>query len=319
MIAFVDTHKAFLPGLYAYTQFFSKYNIPYTIVTASELSYTPCTVEWFFMGADATRPRRGVVKIHEYLSTSTPPFRLLKDLGKAIINTKPHFRIFQNDYVRSSFGFRDGVPYGFRSEGVSPQWLMAKAPEQPKEFDFIYTGDLSTARRPSLLIDRFTNPALQQHSLLLLGRNYAELQKKYEQYSHIIFKGPVSSEQVRSYILQSRFGINYIPNRAPFNRLPSTKFLEHAACNIPVISSDYRWIRNFQQQYGGDYFYLRPDLSNLVWEEVNNFQYASPVLDEWTWEHQIRRSGVLEFLKEKFPEWNFDHEKREGGPEAQAV
>ena len=305
MIVFVTNYKAFLPGVHAYMRFFSGYNIPCKVMTPQELGNTPRTVEWFLMGTDTAKSSKGVVKIHEYLSTSTSPFRRLKDFCKIIINSKPDFRIYQNEFVRSVFNHRDGIPYGFRTEGVSPLWISARGTGGPKQFDFIYTGELSAARRPWQLIDRFTLSDMQQHSLLLLGKDYATWQKKYERYPNIRFEGPVAHEQVREYILQARFAINYIPDREPFNRLSSTKFLEYAACGIPVISSDYLWMREFQQRYGGEYFYLRPDLSNLSWENVNNFRYSFPVLHNWTWEQQIRGSGVLEFLKEKFPEWDF--------------
>lgn len=150
--------------------------------------------------------------------------------------------------------------------------------------------------QPDHLFACFTRPALKEKSLLVLSKDYEPLRDLYNAFPNIIFKGPVPQEEVNRYIRQSSFAINYKPDVAPHNEQTSTKFLEYAACRIPVISTDFSWMRKFQQQYGGNYFYLSKDLSNLSWENASNFQYSFPDLSEWTWEKQIRGSGVLEFL-----------------------
>jgi hypothetical protein len=47
---------------------------------------------------------------------------------------------------------------------------------------------------------------------------------------------------------------------------------------------------------------LKDDLTNFTWDNINQFDYAFPDLSELTWENQIKRSGVLEFLSAKFPD-----------------
>ena len=93
-----------------------------------------------------------------------------------------------------------------------------------------------------------------------------------------------------------------MPDITPFSKQVSAKFLDYAACGIPVISSDYQWIKEFENSYGGRYFYLLPDLSNLTWEHIKAFSYAAPDLREWTWEKQIEKSGITSFLQKRFPE-----------------
>ena len=88
-IAFVHNNKAFLPGLYGYRQFFSRYNIQCEVVTADELRTLHRNVEWYFLGSDFSKPREGIYKIHEYPSASLPPFRNWKDWVKSFINTQP--------------------------------------------------------------------------------------------------------------------------------------------------------------------------------------------------------------------------------------
>lgn len=302
-IAFVHNNKAFLPGLYGYRQFFSRYNIHCEVVTTEELSTVHRHVEWYFLGTDISKPREGIYKIHEYPGASLPPLRKWKDWVKSFVNTQPDFRIFQNEFVRKSLNFHDAIPFGYRELGIPEEWL-GPVPPLAKEFDFIYTGDVSVSRNIKAIADVFTN-RLKDKTLLLLSHRYDELKQYYQQYRNIIFKGPVQKDQVREYLLKSRFALNFIPDAEPFNRQTSTKLLEYISCKVPVISTDYPWMREFRQKNGGDYFFLDKDLGNFNWEAVNNFHYSFPDLSEWTWEKQIRRSGVLEFLMTTFPELKF--------------
>lgn len=303
-IAFVHNHKAFLPGLYGYRQFFSRYNINCEVVTSDELNTVHRQVEWFFLGTDFSSPREGIIRIHEYPSASLPPFRQWKDWVKSFINTQPDFRLFQNEFVKNALNFHDHIPYGFRELGIPEEWLGG-VPPLHKEFDFIYTGDISAARRMKDLFNHFTT-VLKDRTLLVLSHRYEDLQQQYKDHRNIVFKGPVQKDQVREYLLKSRFALNYIPDIAPFNQQTSTKLLEYIACRVPVISTRYPWMTGFEERMGGRYFYLENDLRNFTWENINGFSYNFPDLTEWTWEQQIRNSGVLEFLQAEFSELKFD-------------
>ena len=300
-IAFVHNNRAFLPEIDAYIRFFTNFNVECLIVSPDEIGLTHRNVEWRFMGTDFTKPKEGIIRIHEYGSSSVPPNYKWKNWFKRFFNSQPDFRIYLNEYVKKSYRFRDRIPYGFRDMGISPEWLKPPGYPIERKYDFIYTGDLSARRKPEKLLNCFANGKLQDKTILLLGRDYDKLAAIYRIYNNIIFDGPVSHEQVREYILQSSYGINYIPIEEPFTQQTSTKFLEFAACNIPIISSKYNWIEKFQKEYGGNYFFLEEDLSNFSWENIRRHSYQSPKIENWTWENQIRSSGVLEFLMRKFP------------------
>ena len=301
-IALIHNNNAFLPAIDGYTRFFASLGIRCEAVTPRDLQSLERQVDWFFMGLDRSPRQEGIVKIHDYLSPSTPPFRKLKDTGKRLLNTTPDLRIFLNDFVRDCLGFKDGVPFCLQDMGIANEWLVPAGEVHHKDFDFIYIGDLSANRNPELLINRFTQAGLRDRTLLLLSRDYAQLQQQFNNFPNIIFKGPVESREVKDYILRSRFGINFIPDRAPFNQLASTKFLEYAACGIPIISTDYVWVQDFQRQFGGRFLFLSPDLADLSWEKAIDFDYSFPDMHELTWERQLRKSGVLDFLSKKFPE-----------------
>lgn len=302
-IAFVHNYKAFLPGLYGYRQFFAKYGINTEVVTPDELRIIHRDVEWYFLGTDISSPKEGIYKIHEYPSASLPPFRKWKDWVKSFINTQPDFRIYQNEFVKNCLGFHDTIPFGFRELGIPDIWLSG-FPTLPKEYDFIYIGDVSATRNIPYLLGKFTE-LMKDKSLLILSHQYDDLKQKFADNKNIHFKGPVQKEQVRDYILRSKFALNYIPDIVPFNQQTSTKLLEYCACHIPVISTRYNWVEQFEKNVGGRYFYLDNDLRNFTWEAISAFNYEFPDLSEWTWDKQIRQSGVLEFLQSIFPELEF--------------
>jgi glycosyltransferase involved in cell wall biosynthesis len=299
LIAFTHAFKAFLPEIEAYRLFFEGYGIKTTVVRTNEINNTKADVEWRFMGLQ-TRRGKAKVLVHEYASASLPPWRNAKDQIKKRFTVKPDYRLFLNRYVYDQLSFQDQIPYGFRDMGIYP--VKEDASAGKKIYDFIYVGSVSKDMQMEKLFDQFNRPGLKDKSLLVLSKNYGHLQ---EQYNHIIFMGPIEPNEVCHYIQQSAFAINYKPDIAPHNTQTSTKFLEYAACKTPVITTDFLWMRQFQEQYGGNYFYLSKDLSNLDWEAVNNFQYSSPGLSEWTWERQIKKSGVLEFLEGKFGRLGF--------------
>lgn len=304
-IALVHQHKAFLPVIDGYTHFFNGLGIRCEAVTPRELKGLEHQVEWHFMGIDRTARQPGIYKIHEYQSPSTPPFRTLKDLGKRWLNTRPDLRIYQNAYVQQCIGLHDAVPFCFQDMGLAEEWLIPATTLYKKEFDFIYVGELSPKRAPQVLLDRFTRDDMRDHTLLLLSRNYAHWQSQYKDYRNIVFKGPVSPEEVIAYMLRSRFGLNYMPDIEPYNQLTSTKFLEYAACDLPIISTDYDWVRNFQRDHGGKYLLVSPNLQDLTWERVIAFPFKKIAMNAWTWEWQLRQSGVLHKLAARFPDVPF--------------
>ena len=186
-IAFVHDDKAFLPALTHYPRFFSNFGISCEVVTRSTLPRLQRDVDWFFMGTDHTRHRDSVYKIHEYISPSMPPFRLLKDRFKTKFNTQPDLRIFKNEYVRSHFNFRDNIAFCYQDIGIETDEIITKNSAE-KEFDFIYIGDISKHRHPEDFLDMFVAPALSEKSLLVLSNNYSVLQSKYRHASNIKFK-----------------------------------------------------------------------------------------------------------------------------------
>jgi hypothetical protein len=302
LIAFVHNHRSFMPEVDAYRRFFMQKGFEVVIVHPQDLPAIRPAVEWHMMGTHWKRIHSAAVIIHEYTSASAPPFRQLKDIVKRTLTVKPHYRLFLNDFVRSALGFSNTLPAGLRDMFViSGQAPLSWQPQQEKEFDFIYMGNLHKTRRLSRLFNLFTTGPLRNRSLLVLSKDYESLQSTLQPCSNIVFEGPVSPFNVGHLLQRCRFGINYMPDEAPFNQQTSTKVLEYAAHGLPVISTSYAWIRQFESTYGARFFYMEKDFSNCTWEQISRFHYQFPDLSEWTLEKQLERSGVLTFLQSKFP------------------
>lgn len=295
-IGFIHPGNAFLPEIEAYTEFFSSRGFKTCTMNTEIAEKNPTEIEWHFMGTHYKRQNRSSTLIHEYSSASTPPFANIKDFVKRTINCKPDYRIFLNPYVRKKFSFNDGVPNGTRDMAVA-EYFHKQGISVKKEFDFIYVGDVSDARKMSGLFNCFTNGRLSGRSLLILSRDFHHHQKDYAMFPNIMFAGPVNHSQVPGYIEKARFAINFIPPIEPFIHQTSTKLLEYAAMEIPIVTNSYNWIQDFQGRYGGSYFFLQKDFDNFTWEKVCGFKYSFPDLSEWNWDTQIKRSGIIEFLQ----------------------
>lgn len=292
-INFTHAAKAFLPEIEAYQNFFEQHGITTSISPFPGFYDSNATVDWYFMGKYIKKHSR-VITVHEYASASIPPFGRLKDLFKKMMNSKPDFRIFNNEYVQERFAFKDGVPSGIRNFGVDN--IYTPSPLLIKKYDFIYIGTVGDERKLQPLLQCFVHGPLKERSLLIVSREYDQLSKTLKHAPNIHFAGPVPHPEVIHFLHQARFGINYIPDVAPFNRQTSAKLIEYSAAQLPVITNTYAWVEEFQKKYGGKFFKMENDFSNFTWENICGFDYHFPNLDEWVWEKQINKSGILPFL-----------------------
>jgi len=294
-IAFVQKANVILLEIAAYQQYFEQLGFQTLVCSPAELRQIQPDIEWHFMGIHSRRSNPTAILIHEYASRSIGPFTGFKDLVKKWLNVRPNFRVFLNEYTRKGLNFKDNVPWGIRTTIYFPAEQQSVLPD--KKYDFVYAGTTEASRHPEKWLSWFVpGGPLEGHSVLVLGPRRKELEKKYA-YSWIHFHDTVPATEVNHFLQLSRFGINYQPDRTPLNQQPSAKLLAYAAAGLPIITTDYAWIRDFQKKYGGAYFFLgRSGILN--WEELNRFTYSSPDLSEWTIDYQLKNSGIPEFLQQ---------------------
>jgi glycosyltransferase involved in cell wall biosynthesis len=297
-IAFIHDELSFLPELEAYRAFFSARGFQVQIMNKKEWQKHPrgIDIEWMMMGFDLSK-RTSAIRIHDHASSSTPPFLTIKNRLKAVLNTKPDYRLFLNEYVKNCFSYTDGLPSGYRDMGIDMWMKVDRAAE--KEYDFIYTGSVKADRKITNLVNRFLLPDMAGRTLLILSRDFEYIANEYRVHPNIIFKGPVGREELAKYLNRSKFAINYIPDLEPYNKQTSTKFLEYQQFGLPVITTDYPWLRTFEKNHGGRFFRTDASLKNLNWEHLLSFPFEPGDLRGWTWEEQIERSGILQFLESR--------------------
>src|ERR1700755_2033169 len=177
-IAFIHSHKACVPELSAYGEFFQKQNIQTCFANYGEETSSGADVYWYLMGFYPKAKHKKKLIIHEYASASVPPYRKLKDFLKSRLSPRPHFRLYLNEYVREQININDEIPFGYRDMGVSEQYFHPR-PDTPKEFDFIYSGNLSSQRKLSDLLNNFDQGSLRTHSILLLGNDKGGLAQTF--------------------------------------------------------------------------------------------------------------------------------------------
>ncbi|HXB29543.1 MAG TPA: glycosyltransferase, partial [Puia sp.] len=272
-------------------------NIASCIADYGEEEASGADVYWYMMGFFPKSFHKKKLIIHEYASASVPPYRKLKDYLKSRLTPRPHFRLYLNEYVREQLNIHDEVPFSYRDMGISDVFFQS-GEEVRKEYDFIYMGNLSSERKLGELLQVFDHGALKNNSIFMLGNDKDNLSKSFRHCSNIHFNASVPWEEVPRYLKRARYAINYIPDEEPFNAQTSTKFLEYAAMKIPVISTHYFWISEFRERYGGNYFLLKKDLTNMTWDRITRYPFEFPDLQSWGWEDRILASGILEFLRQ---------------------
>lgn len=251
-------------------------------------------VMWRFMGFDRTGEGRTV--IHEYNSLSTGMLPGLKNQIKKMVNVKPAARIFLNDIVKSHFGFKDNIPNTVRDMGINKQFFI-NAESQDKEYDFVYSGSLTD--RGSIIfkaLEHFTSD-LNDASLLVIGNVPDDIHKEFGTKNNITFTGRLAYADVPAAACKARYGLNLMPDIFPLNTQTATKVIEYCALGLPIVTSDYGWVRHFEQTRQGAFYFLKDDFSNFTLRDIEPFVFDVPAVDDLEWDSLIRNSGVFDLLE----------------------
>lgn len=291
-ILFEHNNRSYLPELEAYQQFLKEIDGVEVNVTSSpslaERSYSD--IIWRFMGTDRLKtPDRFLC--HEYNSLSTPPCAVLKNSLKRFLAPKPNFRVFLNENVYKGFGFSDQISYSFRDMGISEKFFQVTNMMQP-EYDFAYCGSISKSRNIQVLLEHFQQTP-DAGSILLVGDPEADLFDRYCHSKNIVFTGRVDNHQVPDLLRKARWGINFMPDKYPFNRQTSTKVLEYMAVGLGVVSTRYKWIEDFNRVRQAKIFWIKNDLSNLKAEFVEKQGTQASDVSDLEWNKVITKSGIF--------------------------
>ncbi|MEI8030417.1 MAG: glycosyltransferase [Comamonadaceae bacterium] len=275
LIHFVHTGDAYLPELQAYVEFVRaaghQAQLHYQIDTVP----SDAAVLWWLCGQvspELAQRYPAAFHIHEYASASVPPLAWLKDRVKRWHQATPNYRIFQNDWVRRRMGFNDAVPAELRDMGIASDFFDASPAAVEPEFDFVYLGEMRRLRHFLPLFDALAQTGRR---VLLIGQMPDDLRPRLQRHTNLSVTGRVPHNQVPAQLRRARYGLNLVPNQLPYTQQTSTKLLEYCAAGLRVLSTDYAWVREFEQQYPARFAYLPCQASVAAY-----LAHLGPALDQ---------------------------------------
>ncbi len=257
LIDFVHPGDAYLPELQAYEAFLRAAGHASRIHRSADAVPGDASIVWWMCGLvpHAAAQRLGnAFHVHEYASASVPPWAWAKDRLKHWRQPRPHYRLFQNEWVRRRMGFRDGVPFEYRDMGIAASFLEASgAAPPPPDHEFVYLGEM---RRLQHFLPLFDALGRTGRRVLLIGELPAPMAASLQQRARVTLTGRVPHGQVPGLLRRARVGLNLVPHQAPFTWQTSTKLLEYCAAGLQVLSTDYHWVREFARCHRARFAYL---------------------------------------------------------------
>ena len=290
-LLFIRKNKANLPEIDAYIKYFNNKK-GYCAVDSStlngEFQLNDFDVIWEFKGFGGVKVKDQLL-IHEYASLSTGKFLLLKNVMKTKFNYKPDLRIFLNEDVRRGFPFNDNIDFCYRDMGIDPGFLNVQ--NNKKEYEFVYVGSISKDRHMDRLLKIMNEKKLGK--ICLIGDVDPEIYSRFKKNKDFIFTGKVPYTQVPEIASKAIYGINYIPNKYPYNIQTSTKLLEYLALGLKVITTDYKWVRKFEQIHECSFYILNNIELDLNMRLISDFQYVNKInVENFLWDSIIKNSKI---------------------------
>ena len=296
-IIFERKSGVYLPEIVAYCDFLKHANQGVTgldsAMLGTEGGLEKYDVHWRFMGLDHAgfRSAPNAQIVHEYGSLSVPPWAHTKNRLKRMMNVRPDQRVFLNEGVAAEMGFNDDVPTHFRDMGIDERFFTFSASTNP-EYDFVYCGSLY---RGTAVLD-FLEAFSQRHDLgklLVIGECTSEDRQRLTDRGNIFFTGRLPYAEVPATVCKARYALNLMPDAYPYNMQTSTKLLEYCALNMPIITTDYIWVSNFEKQRQGRFFRLPAQLDALSRKNLDSFAFVTPSVNDLLWSEVIRKSGIF--------------------------
>jgi len=285
-ILFMRSKNSFLPEIDAYINFFNK--------TSEFLAYDSSKIEgnininnydiiWEFKGFGGITNTDKIV-VHEYASLSTGVLPKMKNSIKKIKNYKPDLRIFLNERVASELNFDDDVPSLYRDMGFNEK--LFKVNEIDKEYKFVYVGAVTKKRHMDKFLKNYVKG--DNGKICLVGNVDESIYNKFKNNKNIYFYGSVPYDQVPKIASKAEYGINYIPDKYPFNIQTSTKLIEYIALGLKIITTDYYWVRQFEKENNCS-FYKMSINQRFSQNEIENFEFCNNInLEKYYWDEIIK-------------------------------
>ena len=258
LIHFVRNGPSYLPELEAYAAFIASQGHQSNIHDTSATVPSDARVVWWICGRVPHLEQRRLkhaFHIHEYSSSSVPPYAWLKDQVKHFTQPAVFFE-------------------------------PPSTPIQPN-FDLVYLGEM-TRLQPFMPVLQSIHQA--GRTLLLVGDVPEHIQAQLP--ANVSISGRVAHADVPTQLRRARYGLNLVSNITPYNQQTSTKLLEYCAVGLPVVSNDYPWVRYFASRHQGN-FHMLSDNPN-TWapsfgEALEAYPYQVPDLQDMRWPNLLAK------------------------------
>ena len=302
LIHYVRGGNAYLPELAAYADFLQGLGHQAQIHQDSASVPGDAAVVWWLCGRvprHAARRFAHAFQVHEYASASVPPWAWLKDRAKRASQPQPQYRLFQNAWVRARLGFADGVPSEFRDMGIASAFFSAQGTPGSPEFDVVYLGDMRRLRHFIPLLQGLERAGLRT---LLIGEPPPDLHPVLAPLQRTTLTGTVAHSAVPGLLRRARFGLNLVPNQAPYHQQTSTKLLEYCAVGLPVVTTDYPWVRAFAQAHKARFILLprqakdRAQYARFFATQLDHAACTVPDLRALAWPRVLERLALWHTL-----------------------
>ena len=297
-IKIITNTQSYIPEAYAYNNFFRSFGLKSDLMNIDQKIDNNTDLLIKFMGFEPRIKKysKNIVMIHEYTSLSTPPYAKLKDKLKFLLNSKPDGRIYLNSVIKYYFGFNNKTKYIFRDMGVDKGFFdigkkNLESVKSKKEFDLVYCGSIN---QRSGLVDCLINLLKMEFKILLIGEITNDINNVLKEFKNIQITGKLKRNEIPSYYLNAKCGLNFTPNQHPFNFQTSTKTLEYCASNLGVLSSKYFWSENFIKSRFGKFLWIE-DLKSK--DQLYNFDFIVPKVEDLEWNYLLNNIKFINFIK----------------------
>lgn len=278
--------SAYLPEAYAYESYLKNKNIEVDLLH-DDYYGNDIDIKLNFLGYSFfSNYKRSFKQIHEYGSLSTPPFGFLKDSIKKYFNSTPDARIFLNPRVQKKLNFNDNIPFMYRDMGIDK--LFFSSTNLKKVYDVVYCG----GERDGLL-ENIENLLKFGLKIIVIGNFSDYFNNHFRNVSNITLAGKLNRVDISKIYQISIAGLNYTPNKFPYNIQTSTKTLEYCAAGLNVISNQYEWVDQFVTSYNSKFLWIHDIKSR---SDIESFNYITPDLSNLEWGYLLDKLEFDKFL-----------------------
>ena len=130
--------------------------------------------------------------------------------------------------------------------------------------------------------------------ILLIGNISNQNIKKFKYFKNIEIISKVDRDIIPKLFSYCRAGLNYTPNKFPYEIQTSTKTIEYCAAGLGVLSSRSIWSKNFVKKRKANFMWIDNLRSR---DEFDDFKFISPNVEDLEWSKILNKSGLIKFIK----------------------